>query len=203
MDRNLTEISKELNRQSGFEGLPGLIFITDQDAQPCPEEVIAKMPSGSMVILRDYDDENRAELGRALGYICKARNIKFIVAGDYTLSLMLEADGVHLAEVKLDEAELIKKERPDYFITAAVHNEEAIKKAIALNVDAVLLAPIFPTKSHPETFDEPDRVVGAEQLKMLCHKYRVPIYALGGINSETIMKIKNSGAAGIAAIRGL
>lgn len=203
MDRNLTEISKELNRQSGFESMPGLIFITDQSAQPCPEEIITKMPSGSMVILRDYDVENRAELGRALAYVCKARNIKFIVAGDFALSLMLEADGIHFAEFKMSEAELIRKEKPDYFITAAVHNEEAIKNAIRLDIDALLLAPIFATKSHPETFDDQDKVVGPEQLKKMCHKYRIPIYALGGINSETIMKIKDTGAAGIAAIRGL
>ena len=95
MKRNLTEISKELNRQSGFEGKASVIFITDRHAQPYPENIVSELPVGSMVITRDYDDENRAELGRALGYICKARNLKFIVAGDYTLCLMLEADGIH------------------------------------------------------------------------------------------------------------
>jgi len=203
MKRNLTEISKELNRQSGFEGMPNVIFMTDRHAQPYPEHIISKLPKNSMVILRDYDDENRAELGRALGYICKANAIKFIVGGDFTLSLMLEADGVHLPETMISEAEHIRKERPEHFISAAVHNEEAIKRAFDFDIDTVLLGPVFPTHSHPETFDDPVRVIGPDQLAKMCRKYPIPIYALGGVNIDTIKQLGDTGAAGIAAIRGL
>ena len=37
--------------------------ITDQQAQPYPEKVIDNLPQNAAVILRDYDHDNRGELG--------------------------------------------------------------------------------------------------------------------------------------------
>ena len=55
MTGNLTEIALELNRESRFDNMPRVIFITDNGAQPYPEDVIERLPKNSMVILRDYD----------------------------------------------------------------------------------------------------------------------------------------------------
>lgn len=206
MKRNLTEIAKELNRECGHvsesDTMPRLIFITDNKAQPVPESIIEKLPEGSMVILRDYDDENRYDLGKALIYICKLQNIKFLVAGDLTLSLMLGADGIHLPEHMLEEAVNIKKEHPDYIITASVHDEGAVERAEKIGLYAVLLAPIFPTHSHPETFDKPLSTIGKKRLGEICNSYDIPIYALGGINEITASEIVDTNIAGFAAIRG-
>lgn len=204
MKRNLTEIAKELNRESCHESdaMPRLIFITDNKAQPFPEDIVAKLPEGSMVILRDYDDENRYDLGKALSYICKARGIKFLVAGDLTLCLMLGADGIHLPEYMIGEAINIKKEHPDYIITASVHDVGGVQRAEEIGLYAVLLAPIFPTHSHPETFDKPSSTIGKERLSEICNAYDIPVYALGGINEKTAREIIDTNIAGFAAIRG-
>lgn len=203
MKRNLAEISNDLNRQSGYEQLPGLIFITDRHAQPSPEEVIGKLPAGSMVILRDYGYEGRRELGEALHYISKARNIKFLVAGDLTLALNLGADGIHLPEYMMKEAAKIRKEHPALFITAATHDEIAVMTAVNMELNAVLLGPVFPTKSHPETINDASLTVGISRLAAICKKCNIAIYALGGINEKTARLLFDTGVAGIAATRGL
>jgi thiamine-phosphate pyrophosphorylase len=203
MKKNLSEISKELNRESRFKGMPRVIFMTDQAAQPCPEDVIDRMPEGSMVILRDYDDEDRYDLAKALSYICKSKEIKFLVAGDLTLSLMVEADGIHLPEYMMGEALKIKEDHSDFIITTAAHSEQAVSIADKHGVYAILLAPIFSTKSHPETFNDKSRVIGADNVSEICKKYKSAIYALGGINTETAVTIMHSGIAGFAAIRGV
>ncbi|MDG1438478.1 MAG: thiamine phosphate synthase [Emcibacteraceae bacterium] len=203
MKKNLSEISKELNRESRFKGMPRLIFMTDQMAQPYPEDVIDRMPEGSMVILRDYDDEDRYDLAKALLYICKSKGIIFLVAGDLTLSLMVEADGIHLPEYMMGELPKIRKNHPDIIITTAAHSEEAVQNADMHDVYAVLLAPIFPTKSHPETFNDKSQVIGAGNLNEICKKCKSAIYALGGVNNETALTIMHSRIAGFAAIRGV
>ncbi len=203
MEKKLSEIANELNNQSGYKDLPNLVFITDQSAQPCPEKIIATLPENSMVILRDYDDENRHNLGVALGYICKSRNIKFLVAGDIELSLMLAADGIHLPEHMIGKAKEIRKAHPDYFITASCHTEDAIKCAVDACVDAIFLAPVFATESHPETFQDPQQTLGVEKVKYFCGKYDMPFYALGGVNKNTAISLRHSGVAGIAAVRGI
>ncbi|MCC3861981.1 thiamine phosphate synthase [Emcibacteraceae bacterium Y4] len=177
--------------------------MTDKKAQPLPEEVIERMPSGSMVILRDYDHENRAELAKALCYICRVKGIKFMVAGDLTLALMVQADGIHLPEYMLDQIATIKRENPDFTVTVSAHDHSAVRKAEKSDADGVLLAPVFPTYSHPETFDDPSKTIGTDKLANICAKQKIAIYALGGINIDTALSLKDTGIAGIAAIRGI
>ena len=69
-------------------------------------------------------------------------------------------------------------------------------------LDAILLAPIFETRSHPETMKNKGLTIGPGRLRSICEGIRVPIYALGGVNNITAEKLKGTGVAGIAAIRG-
>jgi len=202
MKKNLAEISKELNLQSGWEGLPELIFVTDQAAQPFPENIIENLQQGSMVIFRDYDHENRVELALALRYICKAKNIQFVVAGDLTLALMVDADGLHLPEYMMSEASSIKRDYPELFISVSCHDKTNFEDLPANAINAVLLAPIFPTKSHPETIEAPELTIGPQKLKVICREVALPVYALGGVNDRTAEKLVGTGVAGVAAIRG-
>lgn len=202
MTGNLTEIALELNRESRFDNMPRVIFMTDNKAQPFPEDVIESLPRDSMVILRDYDHDYRANLGKALRYICRAKGIKFFVAGDITLSLMLDADGIHLPEYMLSDAKKIKQEYPSLLISVSAHNEITVSKADNLDLFAVLLSPIFPTKSHPETFTDESKTIGIKRLNEVCEKYKIPVYALGGINEQTAQELLNSNIAGFAGIRG-
>jgi thiamine-phosphate pyrophosphorylase len=202
MKQKLSDISKDLNRHSQFDGMPSMVFITDRFAVKHPENIIDTFPAGSMVILRDYDDGNRHNLGAALHYICQLKHLKFIVAGDVALSLVLGADGIHLPEKSINQATDIRKHYPDYFITASVHNEAAIRKAIRNGVDAVLLSPVFSTLSHPETIIRPELTLGPKKVKQLCKTYEIPIYGLGGITIDNAYQLYGTGLCGIAAIRG-
>lgn len=156
-----------------------------------------------MVILRDYDHEDRAKLAKALLYVCRSRKIKFLVAGDLTLSLMVGADGIHVPEYMQDQIAAIKEENPDLFISTAAHDGVAVNDAEKFGADAVLLAPIFPTHSHPDTFENPAKTIGVQKLKEICEDHSIAIYALGGINHENAEKLSDTGIAGFAAIRGI
>ncbi len=182
--------------------MPTMIFITDQKVQPYPEKVIDKLPGSACVILRDYDHESRAELGEALRYICEQKKIKFLVAKDMMLALQLGADGIHLPEFMIDDLSDIRKENPDFFVTASCHDIEAAQRAQATGVNAILVAPVFATQSHPETFVDPSLVLGINKTKAICEACDVPVYALGGVNNETVQKLQDTGVTGIAAIRG-
>ena len=202
MKRNLAEISQELNRQSDWKALPDLIFITDQKTQPLPEDIIENLPHDSMVIYRDYDYENRAELASALRYICKSKGIKFLVAGDLTLALMVGADGIHLPEHMINEAKAIRDAHSNFFITVSCHANTNVEDLPKKEIDAVLFAPIFATNSHPETMSDATLTIGPSKLKVICENICVPVYALGGVNEDTAIKLLGTGVAGVAAISG-
>jgi thiamine-phosphate pyrophosphorylase len=202
MKKTLPEIVNELNQQSGYENMPSLIFITDQKAQPYPEQIIDKLPKGAMVILRDYDHKNREELAEALAYICKQKGIKFFVAGDLLLTLKLKADGIHLPQFMIGELAMIKREHPDIIVSVSCHDIKAVNLAEQNGADLILAAPVFATKSHMNTFKDTNLTLGIEGLKQICAGCKIPVYALGGINAETATDLKHTGVTGIAAIRG-
>ncbi|MCP5381475.1 MAG: thiamine phosphate synthase [Kordiimonadaceae bacterium] len=202
MKRTLADISIDLNRQSGHDKLPPMIFITDQTAQPFPEHVIEKLPSGSLVILRDYNFRNRYDLAVALRYICNHKKIKFSVAADLEIALAVQADGIHLPEYMTPEAKTIRQNYPDFFISVSCHSGKTVSNLPEVIIDAVLLGPVFPTESHPETFNDPSLTIGINHFSEICRRSRMAIYALGGVNENNADKLLGSGATGIAAIRG-
>ena len=91
-------------------------------------------------------------------------------------------------------------ERPDgvVILSASCHNEIDLQQAEKLGVDFCVLSPVLPTRSHPDATP-----LGWTVFKDLVKKVNVPVYALGGMSPEQEAKALESGAQGVAGIRGL
>ena len=64
--------------------------------------------------------------------------------------------------------------------------------------DAVLLSPVFATRSHPGA-----PTIGPLRFARWVRESPIPVYALGGIDVPGARRLRHSGAAGFAAIGGL
>ncbi len=199
----LSDIAKRLNHDHGqADNLPPAIFITDQQAGADPEKIISRLPRGSGVILRDYDHPTLEKLGANLAVLCRDRGVLFLVAGDMGLAINLAADGVHLPEWCIDQALAIRASHPNWIITVSCHDRASVIRAAELPIDAGLIAPVFPTLSHPETFSDHKATLGMSGLRDMVAATKLPLYALGGVTTENAHQLVGSGVAGIAAIRG-
>jgi len=91
-------------------------------------------------------------------------------------------------------------ERPDgvVMLSASCHNEIDLQQAEKLGVDFCVLSPVLPTRSHPDATP-----LGWTVFKDLVKKVNVPVYALGGMSPKQEAKALESGAQGVAGIRGL
>lgn len=160
---------------------------------------MAKLPPGSAVILRDYGAPDRAARAVSLVWLCRARRLRLLVAGDARLALAAGAHGLHLPEGLACGSDRRWRlwRKPDWLVTAAAHSPGAIARARRAGVDAVLLSPVFPTASHPGA-----TTLGALRFAAWTRKAGVPVYALGGMTAATSRRLSGSGAAGIAAISG-
>lgn len=134
---------------------------------------------------------------RRLRKACHARGLSLLIAGDDHLATTVRADGIHLAEWRLGRGAW--KRGPARarrgIVTASCHGRAALYRAATAGIDAVLLAPVFPTESHP---DAP--ILGHLRFATLVRQNRIPIFALGGVDAKNIARLKPSGAAGIAGI---
>jgi thiamine-phosphate pyrophosphorylase len=175
-----------------------LILMTDEARLPDPLAAARALPKGAAIVLRHRDGKARAELAAALVRIARARGLMLLIAGDADLAARLGAHGLHLPEAKMHEAAHWRALRPHWRITVAAHSAQTLARARSLGADAALLASIFPTRSHVGR-----GVLGAIRFRLMARAASCPVYALGGVNAETVRRLHGAPLAGIAAIEAL
>ena len=165
-----------------------------------PMAVMTRLPRGATVILRHYDAPDRTGLARRLLALCRRRRVMLLIAGDARLAAMVGADGLHLPEDQLRRGGCRWRlwRKPRWRVTAAAHGKAALVRAARAGVDAVLLSPVFPTRSHPGA-----PVLGPLRFESLRRTSPVPVIALGGIDPATVRRIRGGTVAGIGGILGL
>ena len=128
------------------------------------------------------------------------------LAANYDASIMVNASvddqkkhqltSWHLNSRQLHE--LNERPKDVVMLSASCHNEKDLQQAKKLGVDFCVLSPVLPTRSHPDATP-----LGWDVFKGLVEKVNVPVFALGGMSLEQEAKALESGAQGVAGIRGL
>ena len=206
---NLSNIARRLNLAAGAAALPPVILMTDEERLPdplaCLSHGASRLPPGSAVLLRHYGSPGRARLGEALAGLCRSRRLDLIVAADGDLARRLGAQGLHIPSwLAAGDGDRARREawkwrqRPGRYVTAAAHGRREMERALALGADALIVAPVFATESHPAA-----RPLGVHRLAGLSAAAPVPVYALGGITAANAARLGPTGAAGIAGIGGI
>ncbi|MBT4933476.1 MAG: thiamine phosphate synthase [Rhodospirillaceae bacterium] len=170
--------------------------MTDSARLKNPLPAARALAPGSAVILRHYDDKNRAGLARQLIALCRPRHILVLVAGDARLALSTGADGLHLPEAMMARRRQLL--RPSMLLSVAAHSPKSLAKAAKAGADFALLSPVLPTKSHPG-----DSTIGILRFAAWALRAPLAVYAMGGINDQNVRRLGGSGAVGWAAIEGL
>lgn len=116
-----------------------------------------------------------------------------LVNEDAELARAIAADGLHLSAAQLMQT----TSRPDFDrVSAACHNAEELARAVALELDFVVLSPVLPTLSHP---GQP--ALGWAAFRQLTERLPLPVFALGGMRLDTLTEARGHGAHGIALLR--
>ncbi|KAF0225556.1 MAG: Thiamine monophosphate [Rhodospirillaceae bacterium] len=182
--------------------MPRLILLTDDRRLPDPLPAIARLPTGSGVILRHHDWPERRQLARAVARLCRQRRLILLVANDWRLAAEIGADGVHLAEGLarhgLTASCRLWRRRHGALLSVAAHSALALGQAARLGADFALLSQAFPSRSHPGR-----PALGPLRFAILARRSRLPIIALGGVNHQSWRRLPKSCARGWAAIDGL
>ncbi len=129
--------------------------------------------------------------------LCRVEGASLLLNADEGLVEQTQADGVHLTSARL----MACRERPlagGRWVAASCHDQRQLAHACRLGLDFVVLSPVKPTTSHPES-----RPMGWSGLRRLTEEATIPVYALGGMESGDLPAAWSHGAQGIAAIRSL
>lgn len=195
---SLATTARRLNRRAGSARLPSFFLVTDERRQADPTPAVIALPRGAGVIFRHYGDPLRARRAQDLARLCRARGLVLLIAGDAALAARVRAQGVHLPEAQTLRVRSLRRMRRTWLITVSAHGEAALRKTAGSGADAVFLAPVFATASHPGR-----KPLGVLRFAALARHASVPVYALGGIDAENAKRLVGAGAAGLGALGAL
>ncbi|MDP1739432.1 MAG: thiamine phosphate synthase [Caulobacter sp.] len=197
--RRLADLAGSLRpRFTPEKPLPRLLFVTDPRRTPDPEAVAARLPASSGVIFRAFGAADAVDRGRRLRRIATDRGLVLLVGADAALAEACDADGLHLPERAIAEAQGVRSAHPGWILTAAAHCLDAAEQAFDAGCDAVLASTVFPSASPSA-----GAPMGAEAFTALVQAAPLPVYALGGVTIRTAPRLVGSGAQGFAMVEGL
>jgi len=129
--------------------------------------------------LKNYSFKQKVSIGRKIKTICKKNRVKFLINDDPVLSYKLNADGCHLGQKDMDIEEA-RKIIGKKIIGITCHNSLIlVKKAIKANASYIALGAFYPSKTK-----RVKKIADIKILKKIKRYTKIPIVAIGGINSK-------------------
>lgn len=127
--------------------------------------------------------------------ICRKYNVPLIINDNVNVAIKSGADGVHVGQDDTDVAILRKKYNYKGIIGATAHNVKEAIEAEKSGADYLGVGAIFSTSTKSNTIP-----ITYDILKEVCSSVSIPVCAIGGINSDNILSLKDSGIDGVAVV---
>lgn len=179
---------------------PPLLIVTDrrQARRPLPDLVAAAVKAGCRwVSMREKDlpADEQILLARALARIAHAQGARLTVHGDAALAAASAADGVHLpaGSDPVAARALLGAQK---LIGVSIHTVTEAEGIDPSCVDYALAGPAFETASKPGYGPE----LGRKGVSATARAARVPVLAIGGINTARVAELIAAGAAGVGVM---
>ncbi len=150
--------------------------------------IVAAMPPRSAVVVRHYAmrPEGRGSLIRAIRRVARAKHHLLLLGGSGSA---FGYDGRHGGGGS-------KPWRPNGgFLSLPVHDRCELARAKRFGADAVLISPVFATRSHPG-----GTTLGQRGFARLAATLPGKAVALGGMTAQRFKRLRAHGASGWAAI---
>lgn len=180
--------------------LPSVCLITGEfaDSLDCLQRVEQALQQGTRLLqfrAKWLPSQDYIALSVQLRKLCDSYHAILIANIDPAMLPATHAHGLQLTAAQL----MTLQRRPvpaAQWLFASVHNQTELLQAINLKVDAVVIAPVQPTRTHPDA-----KPLGWTGLEQLAKQANCPVYALGGIDVQDLPLVRAHGAQGVAGIR--
>jgi thiamine-phosphate pyrophosphorylase len=127
------------------------------------------------------------------------KNFRLILNDRADLTLLANADGVHVGQQDLAPADARRIVGPARWVGVSTHSPAQLEEADATDCDYIAYGPIFATASK----QNPDPVVDLAGLQQARRRTRKPLVAIGGITLANARAVLDAGADSVAVISAL
>jgi thiamine-phosphate pyrophosphorylase len=159
--------------------LPLVWLVSDARNDARLEGGLARLPRGSGLIFRHYHLPPVERVARleSLARAARAKGHRLALAGDARTARRRGADGAYGPPAGVARGPLTLR-----LVTA--HSLREIGAARRARADAIVLSPVFATRSHPGA-----RPLGPIRFRLLAARAGLPVIALGGMNARTARRL--------------
>ena len=172
------------------------------------EAIAACSPAGIILREKDLTKQEYCALAKDVMEICDHYKVLCILHNDVETAMQLKAKALHvplpvLRKMAAMEKNAGKDELQNYrqvfpILGASCHSVEEAIEAERLGCTYIAAGHIFATDCKKGV---PPR--GLSFLQEVCNSVQIPVYAIGGINSENIAQAAAAGAKGGCVMSGL
>ena len=182
---------------------PPLLLVTDrhQARRPLAEIVSAALAAGcGWISLREKDlpEDEQIPLARTLLTMARRHGACLVLHGEAAFAKLAGADGVHLSSGS-DVAAARKLLGPEKLVGLSIHTVTGAASIDPAIADYAVAGPAFETPSKPGYGPE----IGRKGLREMAAAARVPVLAIGGINTARVGEVIAAGCAGVAVMGGI
>lgn len=160
--------------------LPRLWLVSDARNDAGLETALARLPRGSGLIFRHAHlppAERRARFA-ALARAARRRGHQVVLSGSAGEARRWGADGAYGPPGKVARGPALPR-------LVTVHTLRELAAAHRARADAVLISPVFATRSHPGA-----PALGPLRFRLLAARARVPVIALGGVTQARARAVR-------------
>ncbi|WP_296678559.1 thiamine phosphate synthase [Novosphingobium sp.] len=158
--------------------LPAIWIISDARNDAALEYALARLPRGSGVVFRHYHLASRDRRARfdQVKRLAQARGHVVALSGNARTARRWGADAAYGSVQVLAPGPALPR-------LVAVHSLWEL--AQVKRGDAILLSPVFETRTHPN-----GKTLGPRRFRLIAARSALPVIALGGMNSVRAKRLK-------------
>ncbi len=185
--------------------LNGLYLILDEQWSPrCSLPEVLQEAGRAGVRIVQYRNKTTSmkhayDQAKTLRLMAKEWNMAFVVNDRCDLAMAVQADGVHLGQTDLPIGLARNLLRKETFIGVSTHDSQQVQQATQDGADYLGFGPIFSTGTKANH----DPVVGIEGMQYIRRLTPLPVFAIGGITTDSVPELCQAGANGIAVASGI
>ncbi len=146
--------------------------------------------------LREKDLTNEEFLKEALiiKKLCDFYHIPLIINDNVEVAIKCNASGIHIGQDDMPLVEVRKLVGKNMIIGVSVSNKEEALTAYKNGANYLGVGAMFTTSTKDTN------VLEIDTLKEICLSVDIPVVAIGGINKDNILLLKDSGISGVAVV---
>ena len=159
------------------------------------EDVLANGATFLQIREKDLDASGFEAEAANLKALCARYGVPYVVNDSVEIALAIDADGVHVGQSDIRGRDIRSLIGPHKILGISAGTVEEAQAAEAAGADYIGVGAVFGTSTKKNA-----RNLTVQKLREITDAVTIPVVAIGGINAQNLMGLKDSGVDGVAVV---